>query len=147
MQPPSIGAKDLLVAANVGVFDDPGNDEGWPIFISQQPPNKDRCITLIDGGGLAPDPAWLLNEPSLQILIRGRENEYPETYAKTIAVRNALLGLPSQEVNGDWWVSVTQIGEFAFLGYDEKNRPEFSINFRIIIEPAPSADVQYRLPL
>ncbi len=142
MTVPSIGVKDVLVAANVGTF----NSGSWQIHVSKQPLEVDQSITIYDAGGLAPYPKWLLDFPSVQIIVRGLENSYETTYNKTKEVKDALLGLPSQDINGDRWVSVTMIGEMASLGYDEKQRPEFALNLRLIIEPADAAG-DYRDPL
>lgn len=142
MTAPSVSAKDILESASVGTF----NSGAWPIHISKQPTDQDQAITIYDSGGLAPLPKWLLDFPSIQVVVRGNENSYSETYDKVKAVKDALLSLPSQDINGDRWVSVTMIGESAFLGYDEKSRPEFALNFRLIIEPADAAG-DHRDPL
>jgi hypothetical protein len=62
------------------------------------------------------------------------------------AVKNALLGLPAQDINGDHWNGIVMAGEGGFVGYDEKDRAQFSATFRIWIEPALPAE-SYRDPL
>ena len=135
------GAKDLLAAAGVGVF---AASSGWGIFIGKIPIDPATVITIYNSGGLAPNPKWLLDFPSLKILIRGAANGYQAAQAKAVDTKNTLLGLPSQDLNGDRWVSVTQTGDINEMGFDKNNRPMFSLNFSLIIEPATGTN---RIPL
>lgn len=135
MTAPSIGVKDLLVTAGVGVF--APTTGTWQIYISKMPDKQDRVITLYDSGGLAPWPRSLLDFPNVSVNVRGQD--YADAYDKMKAIKDALLGLPPQIINGDSWSAVTQVGEMAFAGYDEKDRPLFSATFRLFIEPADTA--------
>jgi hypothetical protein len=137
------GAKDLLVAAGVGTF---GAPTGWGIFINKQPTTPDTVITAYASGGLDPNPQWLLDFPSLRVQVRGAPGGYVAAQSKAKDVKDALLGLPSQDLNGDRWVSVLMNGDILSLGHDEENRPLFSINFSLIIEPANVAG-DNRVPL
>lgn len=130
------GAKDLLVAAGVGVF---AAASGWGIYVSKEPSTPSTTITLFNTSGRPPNPKWLLDYPSLNIRIRGAKGGYVNAEDKAKEVKDVLLGLDSQDINGDRWVSVTMPGDLAFIGYDENERPMFSLNFRLIIEPAASA--------
>ncbi len=133
MTAPSVGVKDLLVDAAVGVYGTAGD---WQIIISKLLDKSDQCIALYDTGGLTPNPRWALDFPGVTIHVRGKD--YLSTYDKAKQVRDVLLGLPSQVINGDNWDGVLQIGETMFLGYDQKDRPMFSLNFRLFLEPAIS---------
>jgi len=161
MAMPSAILKELLVAAQVGTFglqtqvllDDDTEDllddsadqlladmnsaANWSILISKLPDRPNNCIALFDGGGLAPDPKWLLDFPDVNILIRAAR--YEAAYFKAKQVQDALLGVDSQDLLGDRLVSVTQIGNTSFVGRDDKDRPTFSITLRLIIEPGASA--------
>jgi len=129
----AVGAKDLLVAAGVGVF---AATSGWGIFIGKEPTAPHTIITAYNSGGTNPNPKFLLDFPSLQVRVRGAPNGYVAAEAKAKDVKNALLGLVSQDLNGDRWVSVTMAGDITPLGNDQQNRPMFSLNFNLIIEPA-----------
>lgn len=133
MSSPAEGIKDILVDASVGTF---AALTGWGIFVSKQPDTPHTSITVYDSGGVASNPQWRIDFPSVQVIVRGIPGGYLEAWAKAKEVKDALLGWPSQEHNGDWWVSIAMISDIAHIGYDTQNRPELSINFKLIIEPA-----------
>lgn len=132
MTAPSVGAKDLLVAAGIGVFGDA--TATWPIYISKMPDTRDNCIMLSDSGGLTSDPKWLLDFPDISVVVRG--SDYLEVYNKARQIKDKLLGLPNQIINGDNWSGVVQVGEIGFIGYDANDRPMFSATYRLFFEPA-----------
>ena len=140
MTAPSTGIKDLLVAANLGAF----GSGVWPIYISKMPDTTDQCIAIYDSGGQSPDPKWLLDYPNVVVMVRAKT--YPDASSKIRAIRSKLLGLPSQDLNGDRWVSVTQLGDIVDVGRDEKDRQVLTTTYRLIIEPATDA-LTNRLPL
>lgn len=125
--PISVGARDLLTA-HVGV-------SGWQIEIGAQPDSPNKLISISDTGGAVPNPKWLLDYPSMQVQVRGEINGYLDTYREAKAVKDLLLGVDSQDINGDRWVSVLMSGDMAFIGRDESERPLWSMNFSLIIEP------------
>lgn len=133
MKSPAVGVKDLLVAAAVGTF---ASASGWSISIGRLPTSPDTSIACVDTGGASPFPHLAVNFPSVQVLIRGNAGDYIGAHDKGRAVIDALLGAGYQTLNTDKWEGITQIGDLAFIGYDEKNRPMFSANFSINIEPA-----------
>lgn len=143
MTAPTVGIKDLLVAAGNGVHN---ASSGWSIHIGREPTKPHSTITIYDSGGETPNPAWLLDFPSVQVRVRGDPGGYVAAQQKMTDCKNTLLGLPSQDLNGDRWVSVRQIGGINLIGYDESNRPMFTMNISLIIEPAVSGD-ENRIPL
>ncbi len=125
--PASEHMKDLL-AAHVGA-------SGWTIESGVMPDSPDRVIMISDTVGIEPNPKWLLDFPRAQVLVRGNANGYLDTFREAKAVKDILLGVDSQDINGDRLVSITISGDLAFIGRDEDMRPMFSINFDLIIEP------------
>ncbi len=125
--PVSQGAKDQL-ATHVGI-------SGWAIEIGTMPDKPDKVIVINDTGGLAPNPKWLLDFPTLQILVRGAVGTYLVTFREAKAVKDLLLGITATVLNLDNWVSVTQSGDLMSIGRDDNQRPIFSVNFNLIIEP------------
>jgi len=136
MASPSEHLKNILVTAGIGAF---GGVLPWAIYISKMPDTPDACITLYDSGGETPNPAWLLDFPSVQVRLRAGENDYQALYQKVKDIVDALLGYPSTDVSDGRLVSIRMDGGPAFLGYEEKKRPQFSINWTLIFEPNTSA--------
>ncbi len=121
-------AKKLL-ATHVGV-------SGWQIEIGAMPATPDRIIMISDTGGLDPNPKWLLDFPTIQIMIRGIVSGYLVTAREAKAVKDIILGVASfTTAEGDRWVSANMNGDLGFIGRDENMRPMFSVNFALIIEP------------
>lgn len=137
------GIRDLLVAAGVGNFN---ATSGWSIHIAKEPAKPNTTITITATGGLPANPAYLLDYPNVQVRVRGDVSSYQSAEAKAREVKDALLGVPSQDLNGDRWVSITQLTDIVSLGFDENDRPLFSVNFACIIEPATTA-LTNRVPL
>ena len=125
--PASVGAKALLATHAA--------TSGYTIEIGAMPETPDKVIYIADTGGQAPNPKWLLDFPALQIVVRGAVGTYLATFVEAKAVKDILLGDPSQDLNGDRWVSITMNGDLGFIGRDEDDRPMFSMNFGLIIEP------------
>lgn len=133
MASPAEHLKDILVTASIGAF---GGSLDWAIYVSKMPDTPDACVALYDSGGETPNPKWLLDFPSVQVMARGKESGYQALYNKVNDIKNALLGHPGLDVADGRLVSVRMEGGPAFLGYDEKKRPSFSINWTLIFEPS-----------
>ncbi len=147
MSLPSVLIKNTLV--HDGFVFGPGGD--WHVWIGKQPTTPDRTITIYDSGGRTPNPKWLLDYPSVQIRIRGGQNDYDVASQKAIEVRNRLLGRESYNDyagSGDRIVAINGVGDVAFTGWEEGTiRPEFVINFTMIVEPSPATTPTNREPL
>lgn len=133
MTAPSIGFKDSLVTAGVGVFTSPGAND-WAIKVSKLTAEPDKVIALFDSGGLPNNPRWLLDYPDVTVIVRGKA--YEDTFNKMKAVVDTMLGKTPGAVNGDNWDGVIMRVAPAFIGYDEKDRPQFSATFGLYVEPA-----------
>jgi hypothetical protein len=136
--PASEGAKTILTSHAAS--------SGWQIEVGQMPDKPDKVIMIMDTGGRTPNPKWLVDFPSLQIMVRGPINSYTATFREAKAVKDLLLGITSQDILLDRWVSVTQNGDLGCIGRDANMRPLFSVNFALIIEPQIVANSN-RLPL
>jgi hypothetical protein len=153
---PSEGVKDILVERGIGVFQgDIANSNingnainGWVISISRARAKPNKMITIIDSGGSAPEPGLDIDYRSVQVLVRGEPNGYKDAASKVLEIKDALLGRPYEErwsggssgagivsnsVNSDVWASITMPFDWLPIGYDDNERPEFSLNFDIII--------------
>ena len=138
------GVQTCALPICVGIDFTVGSISNWQIFLGRFPTSPDAALLCVGVGGSAPNPKWLLNFPSIQVMVRGAVSGYDTSRAKAQEVMDTLLGLPSQDVGGDRWDSVVAISDIAFLGFDETVRPIWSLNFKLIIEPASGVN---RLPL
>ena len=130
--PASVGAKSLI-AVHAAI-------SGWQIEIGAMPDQPDNIIYISDTGGLPANPKWLLDFPSLQVVVRGTVGTYLDTFREAKAVKDLLLGVDSQDISGDRWVSITLVSDLGSIGRDEDDRPMFSVNFALIIEPQSVAN-------
>ena len=135
--PPSSIIRSLL-AAEVGIIDaNPAN--AWSAHLSQTPSTPDRVISIFDVGGINPNPAIQIDQVSVQVQVRGNANGYLAAYQKAQDIKDALLGIDSLTLGTDRVVSITMLGDISFLGRDNNDRPELSVNFRMILERTPSS--------
>jgi hypothetical protein len=131
MSTPAADIIDVLAAAGVGVRD---AASGWGLYLPPTPVEPDTAITVYDSGGRDPHPALAVDNPNVMVRVRGVG--YSEAYAKAQAVKDTLLGLPAQIVNGTRYCGVWMRGEINFIGPDDLGRDEFTLNFLITSEPA-----------
>lgn len=131
--PPSFDMASFAAAAGVGI---PGSNSGWAIFVSSEPESPNTTITFFDTGGSAPNPRFLLDNPSVQIRIRGNVDGYSEAFAKAQELKDLFLGLPSQDINGTRYVAITMASDVIPLGLDDSGRPKMVLNFDMFREPS-----------
>lgn len=142
-KPITLDMKDVLEAYNVGTFGNGGGiSGGWPIFIGSEPDMPNDCITLYDTPGTAPNPKWLLDYP--RFMARVRSHSYEQGFAKAEELKGALLGLPSQDINGIRYVGIYVVTDTYFLQADGKGRSIFVNTWRTIREPIEG---EHRQPL
>lgn len=128
------GLRDLLVNAGVGAFN---ANTGWSIIIGTLvDTGPDTVICINQTGGKAPNPKYNIDYPSAQVRVRGISSGWIAARQKARDVKDALLGLPSQTINGDRWDAINMIGDITPMGIDANGRPSFVVNFSLIIEPA-----------
>lgn len=128
-----------------------GGTSDFGVFIGQVPKSPGAVIVLNRAGGLPDNPKWAVDYPAVQAIVRGKENNSDVAYDKIKAIKDALLGRPSgllPAVTGiatpDYVTSITLMGNILTLGRDDSNRALFSVNFRLIVEPATTGN---RTPL
>lgn len=132
MKDPAQCIKDHLTNLNVGVA-------GWVISVGGLPLSPDTVVLVNRTGGESPFPSFLLNQPSVQVMVRGKRSGYVAAEQKIAEVVDQLLGMNPVTLQGDMYRSCVQIGETVYLGQDDNTRDLFSANFRFIVEPATNA--------
>lgn len=136
----SEGIKDILVESGVGIFQPDAVDTDWVIVISRQRDKPNKMITIMDTGGFAPEPGLDINYPTIQIIVRGEPDAYVDAHAKCRQIKRFLLGRWSEVRNGDIWASIVMPNDILPLGYDGNERPEFSMNFNLIVHQGDLVD-------
>lgn len=138
---PAVSIKDILVAANVAEFPAAGAS-GWALAIGiiTASAATSQQISIADTGGLDPNPKWLLDFPTVQLMVRGAPGAYVEAHAKAKQIKDVLLGIGTTDAGANSIDSITMQGDINLVGYDEKARPMFSLNFRMILEPEITAE-------
>lgn len=127
MNAPSVDIKDILESSQhaVGTF-------GTDIFVGMMPKAPDACICIYDTGSWRqPETGFSCQYPTIMVKIRGPRGNYTTGYAKAKEVFDALHATYNETWNSTLYVFIIAIQDPFFIGYDENNRPLFSVNFRI----------------
>lgn len=129
--------KDIAVSKSLGVYPPTAfTQDDWVVIIGRMTDINDQVICIAQTGGKPSNPKWNIDYPSVQFRIRGKKDgSFITTKQKAIDVKNAFLGLPSQDINGDRLTAINAIGDVTPLGYDANDRPMFAVNFTLIFEP------------
>lgn len=107
---------------------------GTNIFIGNLPLDKENVIGVFDSGGVYSNPKFKRDELLCQILIRGPKESYEGGYSLAKAVKDALLGRDAVVIDGIDYIFFVMNGDIAFLGNDDRKRPQFTTNWRIVRE-------------
>ena len=107
----------------------------WLIKVGRMSEETNRLIVCSDTGGSTPNPKWALDFPNISVFVRGGVNEYEEAWVKANQVKSALLGIDPTVFEDVRWDGITMRSDIFNTGYDERDRPTFSLNFRVIQEP------------
>lgn len=113
---------------------------GWNIRIGKMPDKPDLMVVFYDTGGQSPMPTFRLDFRSVMCMVRAGPNDYLTAYTKAQEIKDSLLGIPSQDLpSGDRLDGITMIGDINLVNYDDAQRPQLSLNFRVFWEPATNA--------
>jgi len=128
----SVG-EDLIVYLAAQGIGTPGSD----LWLGQIP-DVQTAIALVETGGPAPYHEYgdnAIDNPSIQVLVRNPN--YLTGGAKADAIRDALDGTANETINGARYLSISAMGDVAYLGKistAEGETHEFSINFATMRE-------------
>lgn len=127
---PSIDISAMLVDDGVGV-------EATTLFINKEPHEQDlkdgAAIAIIyDSGGFDPDATGdVLDKPTVNVRVKGKPGDHAGAASMIQAIKAALHQRTPETKNGARYLGIWQIGEVAFVEYDERNHPIFTGNFRM----------------
>jgi len=124
-----------------------GAATGWRLGIGRITDDPDTQIVIWDAPGEHPWPHVLLDYPYFQVMVRGAPDGYHDARQKAQDVYDELVGIyPITFSSGDRLDAITVVGTVGSVGFDQRNRPLISANYRSIYEPAPST-YTHRTPL
>jgi len=118
--------KDLLVAEGVATFES-------NLFFDLLPDRPDLCAAVRETGSWRmPEANTGIEYPTAQVLVRGGANNIlgARDFMQSIyaAIRDAL----PQTINSTWYGGFWVASGPASIGRDERQRPVYSVNFRIM---------------
>lgn len=131
MNPPSVDLAAMLDAPSGSPL-----TLGTNLFVSYEPDSPDLCVTLFDSGGFPPDASVNYERPTVMARIRGAKGGYAAAYARAEYIKTVLDRNGHETVNGTVYTGIWAMGDINSLGYDENERPVFSLNFRIHRTPS-----------
>ena len=130
MNPPSEDIKDILLESDAGL----DLVYGTSLFYSKEPDGTDiadKIVTVLDSGGDEPAVQYSYEYPSVQVRVRGDKFKYGDAYALINSIKNELHGTYNKTINGARYIGIWASSDILPLGYDEENRPIFTVNFRL----------------
>jgi hypothetical protein len=108
---------------------------GTDLFINKQPdglPDQDPIAAIYDTGGFPPlATGKVFDQPTIMVRVIGKDGDIAGARDLAQAIKAALHQRTPESIGGTRYMGIWQTGEIAFVEYDEKNRPVFSLNFRI----------------
>lgn len=105
------------------------------IYVGREPAEATAAllVTIYDTGG-EPTENWAGYEnPTIQV--RASAVSYPDGHNKLSAIRGDLVTPRGFEYDGYQYSGFWLITDVAFIGYDDRNRAIFTVNFRLMREP------------
>lgn len=112
---------------------------GWYLALSMMPDSTaspDRIVAVIPTPGTPPLATVELDEPGVQIRVRGQSymsasTAFQEAWSKAEAAYTALHGLAPGTYSGRYYAGIWAEQSPFLLRYDENNRPEVAFNLRV----------------
>ena len=122
-----------LVTNSVGGL--PGSTEAWIITYRDLHSTTDQNIAVVQTGGLQQENIndADIDRPSFQLLFRAGKNSSTGLEAKVDSTI-AVLDKQTVALSNKNYVDIQKSGDTQWLGYDENNRPLYSVNWQVIKE-------------
>lgn len=107
------------------------------IFVDMEPGGDeykigDPLIIIYNTGGFPPEATGkIFRKPTINIRVKGIDGGYTAAEQKIQAIADALHQRTPETVAGTDYTGIWQVGEVAFVEFDENSRPVFTANFRM----------------
>jgi hypothetical protein len=109
---------------------------GTNLFVSKEEDGSgvnDLCATLYETGSWRePEDTNSLYHPTVQVRVRGARNGYQAAYSLISSIRDTIMGWRPQTLGSTFYGGFWCSSDILFVAYDEKTRPIFTCNFRIM---------------
>ena len=122
----------LLTAASVATTS--AGSTGWRLVYREfqpTPPSPVRQVCVRATGGYASEERAPLTRPTFQVTVRGSTGEGTALETKVQAVISAL-NFQEGTINSWTYVDMRMAGDALYLGRDEHQQPQYSINFETV---------------
>lgn len=110
--------------------------KGTNLFIGQLPDISGISTVLTQYDGSVQevfDGGTNVEMPSLQIRVRGTRDEYVNTLTRCADIRDLLIGVTNETINGVNFLRIKPNGTINSLGLDENRRYQFTANFEVYL--------------
>lgn len=129
--PPAVLVVNKLVTGSIGAY---GGSSAWAIFLDAMPDGPafpDQAIGVFSSGGSS-EAKLAIDFPRVQVRVRGAADGQVDALAKAMAIKDLLGGMDpaTDEFRGAWLIS-----DILTMGSDERSRPEYSLNFKLLLTP------------
>lgn len=117
-----------LVTGTIGTI-------GTDIFLAYVPEDPDTCVMLFEYAGSAPDMTHDKasdENPGLQVRVRSQRGEYQTGHDLAKSVQTLLHGVSNTTINSVSYKLIKANHSIAFMGFDDRERPEFVQNFSVM---------------
>ncbi len=106
---------------------------GGTIFVGKLPQQPDVCLAIFPTGGFVASIKDGYDFPTIQVRVRGAPHDYRATEARAQAAYNQLQGLKQHKLSNGILIVRMQGMQSApnYIAPDERERPEFSINYML----------------
>ena len=117
-----------------------GSSTDWSLFRRRLNDSAQQQVVLTEDGGFEPE-TWsaegigdsALEEPAIQVRVRGNPWDRDGAYAKAMEVMRSLHSILRETVGETIYLRIkAQTSEPVFIGFDEKGRPGFTQSFRAV---------------
>ena len=122
----------LLTAASVATTS--AGSTGWRLVYGEfqpNPPAPVRQVCLRLTGGYKSEERAPITRPTFQVSIKGSTDGGSAAQAKAQAVASAL-NFQEGTINSWTYIDVRMAGDVLYLGRDEHQQPQYSINFETV---------------
>ena len=125
MNAPSEDIADVLALASACAL-----TVGTDLFCNFMPSTPDACTAVYDTGGEAPEPGFNYERPTFQVRVRGDKGDNRPAHEHAQACRDELNGTNNYTINSARYIGIWCVTDVIFVGYDDNNRPIFTVNLR-----------------